>query len=117
MKVATVTENRPVFKRALDGKCAQEMTRTHKYEDSVCISLPTPSYLRVLLLGLSEVHRPEPIRRVSVVLVWYTNETTTCETGKSTYPAEPVIYSRFVVQEGSRCDVDWYLWPEAEGPR
>src|SRR6266702_5597047 len=95
----------------------RERTRTHKYEDSVCISLPTLSYLRVLLLRLSEVHRPQPIRRVSVILVWYTNEITTCETGKSTYPVVPLNYQHFVVEERSRCDFHWYLWPEAEGLR
>ena len=83
-------------------------TRTHKYEDSVCISLPALSYLRVLLLGLGEVHRPKPIRRVSVVLVCYMNEITTWQMEMSTYPAEPVNYQE-CLQEHSRRDVHWYL--------
>ena len=49
-----------------------------------------------------------------MVLVWYTNEITTCETGKSTDPAEPLNCPRLVVQERSRRDIAWYLWPEAE---
>ena len=50
--------------------------KTHKYEDPICISLPTFNYLRVLLLGLINVHGPDPVRRVSVVLVWFINEIT-----------------------------------------
>ena len=53
-----------------------------------------------------------------MVLVWHTNEIATCATGKSMiYLAEPPVSQQFVVQECFRCDLYWYLWPEAEGVR
>ena len=57
-----------------------ERASTHKHENSLCVPLPTFCYLVILLLGLSEVHHPQPARRVSVVFTWEANEITTCET-------------------------------------
>ena len=38
------------------------------------------------------------------------------ESQLGTYPAVPANYHQVLAQEGSRCDVAWYLSPEAEGP-
>ena len=85
MKAATVAENRPVFNMRFENEteyAREEHRKTHEYEDSICISLPTLSNFFILFLRLREVHRPEPIRRVSIFLVWDKNEITTCETEK-----------------------------------
>ena len=116
MKAATVAEKRPVFDMCFSWRIYTRWNGAHKYEDAVRVSFPTLDYILILLLCLSEVHGPDRIRRVPILLAWNTDENRT--PGRklrktSTYPE----YPQFAREERSRVESHWYLWPVTEKMR